>query len=158
MLFHQIWIIVAGMLLAFLQEVITSNICVMLIILYSVHWLIFNYSDMHVVSFYSNYCSPYVIDCYKKVWLLSTVLSYIQFIYWPFTCFNLYFDSEIWIVVASMLLAVFQWFHFMIIKLLLSYIKFIDWFLSCLFCMFSVSIWIMVVGMFLGCFYQMWSL
>ena len=110
-------IIVAGMLLAVLQEVISLYGCEMIIILYPVYWLILYFLiDLYCVSFHLNYCSPYLCGCFTRndffvcFWtvhfyifssLIDSLLGYI--------CISFLF---IWIIlarmIAGMLLAIWQ--------------------------------------------------
>ena len=112
MLFLFIWTIVAGMLVAVLQAVISLYDSWMIIILYLVHWLIFTSFDLYMVSFHLNSCSQYVCGCFTRS----------DFIVWLWNDYHQIFSSLIslllaeicilfsffWIIVACMFVAILQ--------------------------------------------------
>ena len=105
---------------------------------------------------------------YKK-WSLCMfmgwLLSYIQFIDWFSTCFDLYVFSFLLNYCSKYVIGCFykKWLLCMIVEWVLSYIQFIDWFSTyILICMLFLYIWIIVAGMSVAVFtiikYSVWLL
>ena len=112
MMISSNWIIVACMSLAVLREVITMYVCEMIIVLYSVYWLILCLLWSVWCFFHLNYRHWYVIGCSTRSdyfgWLWNDyylISSSLIGSLLPKICMLFLF---IWIIVACMLLAIWQ--------------------------------------------------
>ena len=132
MVFLLIWMIVAGMILAFLLEL---NFFFWLIsYIKFIDWF-FTCLDLFISSFHLNYCSTYVIGYFARRY----------FFVWFWKVYYLISSSSI-----DSLLRI-DFFFWLQIGYYLVFSSFIDSLLA-LICMVFLSIWIIVVGMFVVVF------